>query len=170
MTEIPSNPVKIINERYLAPLKLSVNHDNIGDRKAWGSETNWDTPLFKWRFYKTRNETDGDCYFIVNEQYQLPLKLGMHLDDDDRQAWGGGIPNFVESYVVNHNPMERKYYWKLIPIANSQPQTYKIVNCAFNGYLKLSLNKDGDGDRVVWGTCSSTPGYDDNNLYHWRIE
>ncbi len=164
MTEIPSDPVKIINAHYLAPLKLSVNHDEIGDRKAWGSDADNDSPLFKWRFIKTRNETDGDCYFIVNEQYKQPLKLGKAIDGDgDRLAWGSGDTN------IDH-PRERAYYWKLIPVGNHQPQYYKIVNCAYNGYLKLSLNNDSDGDRKVWGHCTSTGGFDDNNLYHWKIE
>lgn len=68
-------------------LKLDYNEDNIGDRKAWGSNNSGEV---RHRYYLEpvmKNETLA--FFIINCQFQQGLKLDMHVDSiGDRLLWG----------------------------------------------------------------------------------
>lgn len=165
MNEIPSGIVTITNKRYGMPLKLSVRVESDGDRGVWGSDTNLDTNTsrFQWRFVKTSTPVDGECYFIVNEGYKQPLKLSIHEESDgDRHVWGSGDIDITK-------PRERMLYWKVFHVGNDKYPYYKIVNCGYSNYLKLSLRKESDGDRASWAQHSDTDiiGQD---KFVWRIE
>nr|AUB45121.1 GBP-binding protein [Helicoverpa armigera armigera] len=76
-------------------LKLDVNVDNIGDRKAWGSNN---SDELRHRYYLEPGFKNGSLVFhIVNCKYNQGLKLAVAVDGyGDRLLWGHGYEGDID--------------------------------------------------------------------------
>ncbi|XP_021189097.3 microvitellogenin [Helicoverpa armigera] len=77
-------------------LKLDVNVDNIGDRKAWGSNN---SDELRHRYYLEPGFKNGSLVFhIVNCEYKQGLKMAVAVDEiGDRGLWGHGGSSIDDS-------------------------------------------------------------------------
>lgn len=84
---------------------------------------------------------NGDKVRIVNQKYNLPLKLGLDVDDDgDRALWGNAI-----------NVHDERLEWIFYLSWCNDRVVFKIKNLEREMYLKLNYKVDNIGDRAVWG-------------------
>uniref|UniRef100_A0A2A4K904 Uncharacterized protein n=1 Tax=Heliothis virescens TaxID=7102 RepID=A0A2A4K904_HELVI len=149
--------VTIANFKFSQPLKLDVNKDSYNDRLAWGDNGyNLSSKRVSWKLIPIW-ENDVVTFKLYNIDCDMYLKLDANVDDiGDRKAWGSS----------NSNETRHKYY--LEPGFKNGTLVFHIVNCQYNQGLKLAVDVDGYGDRILFG--HGYIGEIDDNRLCWVIQ
>uniref|UniRef100_A0A2A4JTT3 Uncharacterized protein n=1 Tax=Heliothis virescens TaxID=7102 RepID=A0A2A4JTT3_HELVI len=151
------DPVTIANFKFRQPLKLDANKDSYNDRLAWGDNAcDLSSKRVSWKLISIW-DNNVVTFKLYNIDCDMYLKLDANVDNiGDRKAWG--------SY--NSNETRHKYY--LEPGFKNGTLVFHIVNCQYNQGLKLAVDVDGYGDRVLWG--HGYVGEIDDNRLCWVIQ
>ena len=149
--------VTIVNQEYQLPLKLDVKTDRDNDRLAWGDNRRILTcHRVSWNLIPcwTGSKVVFKLYNVDCEMY---LKLDLRVDSlGDRQVWGS-------SYSGEDR---HKYY--LEPMIKNDTLVFFIINYEYDQGLKLDVDMDSLGDRLLWGHNGNV--YTDRERFRWIIE
>ncbi|KAJ8711797.1 hypothetical protein PYW08_008751 [Mythimna loreyi] len=131
--------VTIVNNQFQQALKLDANLDSYNDRLAWGDKSDKTSKRVNWKFIPIW-ENNNVVFKIYNLDCNMYLKLDVNTDSyGDRQAWGSS----------NDNETRHKFYVE--PSKKGETLIFRIINYEYNQALKLDVNVDSYGDRLLWG-------------------
>ncbi|KAJ8730795.1 hypothetical protein PYW08_002208 [Mythimna loreyi] len=149
--------VTIVNKQYLQPLKLDVNTDSYNDRLAWGDNDQCEitSERLSWKILPVWH-SDGLTFKLYNIHRNMYLKLDVNVDSyGDRKAWGS----------VNSDEERHRYY--LEPLFKNGTLVFFIINYKYGQGLKLDVNTDSYGDRLLWGHNGTV--HNEYERFRWII-
>lgn len=148
--------VTIVNKEYNQALKLDPLTDKDNDRLALGDDSYISTEKVSWQIIPVW-ENNEVTFKLYNVKYNMFLKLDVNVDYyGDRQAWG------------STNSNEPRHRFVLEPSIVDDKLVFVIINYEYKQGLKLGLNPNSEGDRLLWGHHGDARGNHDR--FKWIVE
>uniref|UniRef100_A0A2A4IYY5 Uncharacterized protein n=1 Tax=Heliothis virescens TaxID=7102 RepID=A0A2A4IYY5_HELVI len=146
------NAVTIVNNEYQQALKLD---SNVGSNNARGDRSDKTSKKVSWKFLPMW-ENDNVVFKIYNMESNMYLKLDAQTDSlGDRKALGSS----------NDDEINHQYFVE--PQFKDETLVFRLINCEHHQALKLDVNVDSNGDRLLWGHNGDP--HSQNNTLNWVI-
>ncbi|XP_021191694.3 microvitellogenin [Helicoverpa armigera] len=147
--------VTITNMEYQQALKLNSNVDSKNDRFASGDRADKTSKTVSWKFVPMW-VNDNVVFKICNMESNLYLKLDAETDSlGDRKVMGSS----------NDNETNHQYFVE--PLMKDETLVFRLINCEHHQALKMDVNVDSNGDRLLWGHNGDPRGQ--NNTLNWVV-
>ncbi|KAJ0180143.1 hypothetical protein K1T71_004734 [Dendrolimus kikuchii] len=151
-----SDNVTIVSHYYNQALKLDSNMTSNKDRLAWGDSNDKTSVRVTWKIIP-QMENNHIFFKIKNMEHSMFLKLEDPVDSDgDRKGFG------------SEHSFENKHMWALEPVRYKDKILFFIINYDFQQGLKLAVQLDTYGDRLLYGHNANVVNNPD--YFGWLIK
>ncbi|XP_075981275.1 microvitellogenin-like [Anticarsia gemmatalis] len=146
----------IINKRYSQAIFLEEKDDNLSMTEGWGDSLDKDSIRVQWRLFP--EWWHGKLRFkLYNIYYNMFLCSDTQTDKDgDRRAHG-------QDPAVTDD----RYTYYLEPFIENNYLYFYIINYEYNEGLKLTLDRNRDGNRRLFGHGGDIRAGEDR--FKWRL-
>lgn len=147
--------VVVVNHGYDQALKLDVNMDRNHSRQVWGHNGDKNSNRLIWQFIPVWL-IDDVTFKLFNVDCDMYLKLDETVDMHGDRKGIGSKSSVADLYYVE-------------PYFKDGNLLFIIMNYQYQMGLKLSVDKDSNGDRMLWGNNGNLYEDKDGSWYKWKI-